>query len=129
MARQGSGALGTAAGGEPDAKLPSTFLVERSLPAMSDRHRLALQHALEEASRRLTLAGSPVRYLGSTFVPARSRCYSIFEAASVDAVRAVNEAALVPYIAINEAIDSPVTARASRSRPASQRADPARNWR
>ena len=101
---------------EPDAKLRSTFLVERSLSARSDRHRLALQHALEDASRRLTLAGSPVRYLGSTFVPARSRCYCMFEAASPDVVQAVNEAALVPYITINEAIYIPVTAPGSRRR-------------
>ncbi len=118
MARQGPDRLRTAAGREPDAKLRSTFLVERTLPEMSDRHRLALQHALEEASRRLTLAGSPVRYLGSTFVPTRSRCYCMFEAASVDVVRAVNEAALVPYITINEAIDIPVTAPGSRRRKA-----------
>ncbi|HET7419174.1 MAG TPA: DUF4242 domain-containing protein [Candidatus Dormibacteraeota bacterium] len=84
---------------------PTTYLVECNLPVPSEKHRRALQRAVQDASTRLTASGSPVRYLGSLFVPARSRCFSIFEAVSIDAVRAVNEAALVPYIAINEAID------------------------
>ncbi len=83
------------------------YIVERSLPALSDKHRSALQYALREASRRLTASGSPVHYLRSTFVPARSRCYCYFEAATRDRVRAVNEAALVPFIAIDEAIELP----------------------
>ena len=88
----------------------TTYLVECSLPVLSDKHRLALQDALEDASRRLSASGSPVRYVGSTFVPARSRCFCLFEAASLDVVRAVTEAALVPHIAINEAIDFRATA-------------------
>lgn len=83
----------------------TTYLVECSLPVPSEKHRRALQGAVQEASQRLSASGSPVRYLGTLFVPDRSRCYSIFEAVSIDAVRAVNEAAMVPYIAINEAID------------------------
>jgi len=96
-----------------------TYLVECSLPVPSDKHREALESAIEEASRRLTASGSPVRYLGSLFVPARSRCYSLFQAASLDVVRAVNEAALVPYIAINEAIDLRLTGFKSNKRKAS----------
>lgn len=83
----------------------TAYIVERSLAGMSAGHRSAMQYALREASRRLTAAGSPVRYLGSTFVPARSRCFCRFEADSLEAVKAVNEAALVPFVAINEAID------------------------
>jgi len=85
----------------------AAYIVERSLPGLSDKHRSALQDALREASRRLTASGSPVRYLGSTFVPARSRCFCLFEAATRDVVRAVNETALVPYIAIDDAIELP----------------------
>jgi Protein of unknown function (DUF4242) len=83
----------------------TAYIVERALPGLSARHRSAMQYALREASRRLTSSGSPVRYLGSTFVPARSRCFCLFEAANLDLVKAVNEAALVPYLAINEAVD------------------------
>lgn len=85
----------------------TAYIVERSLPGLGDKHRSAMQYALDEASRRLSASGSPVRYLGSTFIPARSRCFCLFEATSPDVVRAVNEAALVPYIAINEAIELP----------------------
>ncbi len=87
----------------------TVYIVERSLPGLSEKHRSALQYALGEASRRLTTSGSPVSYLGSTFVPARSRCFCLFEAASLDMVRAVNEAALVPYIAIDEVIELPAS--------------------
>lgn len=89
----------------------TAYIVERSLPGLSDQHRSALQYALGEASRRLTASGSPVRYLGSTFVPARARCYCLFEATSPELVKAVNEAALVPFLTINEAIELPAPAR------------------
>ncbi len=85
----------------------TAYIVERSLSGLTDKHRSAMQDALGEASRRLTAAGSPVRYLGSTFVPSRSRCFCLFEATNPDVVRAVNEAALVPYNSINEAIELP----------------------
>ena len=89
----------------------TSYIVERVLAGMSARHRSAMQYALQEASRRITNSGSPVRYLGSTFVPARSRCLCLFEAKSLDTVIAVNEAALVPYLTINEAIDLRVSNR------------------
>jgi hypothetical protein len=87
----------------------TAFIVERSLELLSEAHRVAFQHALSEACRRLTASGSPVRYLGSTLVPARSRCFCLFEAASIGVIRAVNEAALVPYTNIEVAIDLPAT--------------------
>jgi uncharacterized protein DUF4242 len=100
----------------------TAYIVERSLPGLSDKHRSALQYALGEASRRLTASGSPVRYLGSTFVPVSSRCYCLFEATDPEIVKAVNEAALVPYLTINEAIELPAPARKPnrRRRPATR---------
>ena len=89
----------------------TAYIVERVLAGMGARHRSEMQYALQEASRRITTSGSPVRYLGSTFVPARSRCFCLFEAETLDTVIAVNEAALVPYLTINEAIDLRVTNR------------------
>ncbi len=94
----------------------TAYIVERSLSGLSHKHRSAMQDALWEASRRLTVSGSPVRYLGSTFVPARSRCFCLFHATSPDVVRAVNEAALVPYISINEAIELPAARRRPQDR-------------
>ncbi len=103
------------------------YIVERSLPGLSDKHTSALQYALGEASRRLTASGSPVRYLGSTLVPALSRCYCRFEATSLELVKAVNEAALVPFLTINEAIELPARERrpARKRRQATRLAKPA----
>lgn len=97
------------------------YIVERSLPGLSDKHRSALQYALEEASRRLTASGLRVLYLGSTFVPARERCFCLFEASSADIVRAANEAALVPFLTINEAIELPAVGPNGRRRRATAR--------
>jgi len=82
-----------------------TYVVERCLPGLTERHLATMQVALTEASRRLTASGSPVYYRGTTFLPTRSRCFCLFEARSVERVKAVNETAQVPFVAINEAIE------------------------
>jgi hypothetical protein len=82
----------------------ATYLVERSLPGLTNKHLIALQHALTEASRRLSASGSPVHYRGSTFLPARSRCFCIFDASGIALVKTVNETAQAPFIAVEEAI-------------------------
>lgn len=82
-----------------------TYVVERSLPGLTKKHLATMQVALVEASRRLTASGSPVYYRGTTFLPTRSRCFCLFEASSVERVKAVNETAQVPFVAINEAIE------------------------
>ena len=81
------------------------FVVERSLPGLSIRHLTVLQHALAEASRRLTASGSHVRYRGTMFLPSRSRSICLFDAPSADLVKLVNETAQVPFVAITEAIE------------------------
>jgi hypothetical protein len=48
-----------------------------------------------------------VRYLRSVFIPGDSRCFCLFEAASADAVRRVNDSAGLPYSAVSEAMDLP----------------------
>lgn len=88
-------------------KVP-VYLVERSLPGLTNKHLAAMQHALTEASQRLTTSGTPIRYRGTTFLPSRSRCLCVFEASKADLVKAVNETAQVPYVAINEAVELPV---------------------
>ena len=80
------------------------YLVERRLPGLSSRHLYTLRHALTETSTRLTGSTASVRYLGSTFIETGSRCFCLFDAPNADLVRAVNETAQVPFIAIDEAI-------------------------
>jgi len=85
-----------------------TYVVERNLLGLTEKHVATMQVALAEASRRLTASGSPVHYRGTTFLPAQSRWFCLFEASSVDRVKAVNETAQVPFVAINEAIRRPL---------------------
>ena len=82
-----------------------TYVVERSVPGLIEKHLATMQVALAEASRRLTASGSPVFYRGSIFLPSQSRCLCFFEATSVDRVKAANATAQVPFVAINEAIE------------------------
>jgi hypothetical protein len=49
--------------------------------------------------------GAPVRYIRSTFVPESGACMCLFEAASADAVKRVNERAKLPFDRIVEALD------------------------
>jgi Protein of unknown function (DUF4242) len=87
----------------------AVFVVERSLPGMSLEHLAAAHRALAECSRRLSSGDDQVRYLRSTFAPARARCLCVFEATSGDLVRRVNEVAQVPFVSIDEAIEFEVS--------------------
>jgi hypothetical protein len=64
-----------------------------------------MRRAAGEACSTSSAEGRPIRYVRSTFTPGESRCRCLFEAASADLVREVNEAAQVPYSRIILALE------------------------
>jgi len=86
---------------------PGLFIVERRLPKISQRQLAVLQAALISAASRFTARGDGVRYLRSIFLARQDRLLSLFTADSLDAVRAVSEASLVPFASIEPAIELP----------------------
>ena len=81
------------------------FMVERRLPATDEAGPAMLHAALTETTRRAAARGEPVRYLRSAIIPRQQRLLSLFEAGNADIVRAVNEAALVPFVSIEPVFD------------------------
>jgi hypothetical protein len=92
------------AGGPATARL---FIVERRLPNISQQQLAVLQAALTTAASRFSTRGDSVRYLRSIFLARQERLLSLFSADSPDAVRAVNQAALIPFASIEPAIELP----------------------
>lgn len=81
------------------------FMADRDLPGITMDQLAAAQKAAIDTSERFTADGRPVKYLRSTFVPAESHCMCLFEADDAETVRAVNEAAKIPFTRIVEAAD------------------------
>lgn len=83
------------------------FIVERRLPNVSEHQLAVLLAALTSAAGRFTDRGDGVRYLCSIFLARQERLLSLFAAERLETVRAVNEAALVPFASIDPAIELP----------------------
>jgi hypothetical protein len=90
---------------------PGLFVVERRLPKVSDHQLTVLQAALTSAVSRFSARGSGVRLVSSIFLARQQRLLSLFTAESLETVRAVNEASLVPFASIEPAVELPNTDR------------------
>lgn len=81
------------------------YLVDWTLPPAKLADLRAAHRAIDEAGRRLTADGEPVRCLHSTYVPAQRRWLCIFSAVSDDAIRKAHEIAQLPVPRVVEAVD------------------------
>jgi hypothetical protein len=89
---------------EPGASL-LMFVVDRTLPGISDTSLAELQRLLHEAARRMSSTGNAIRYKRCIYMPEEERCICLFEAADLAAVRNVNEIAQVPFRRVSSAIE------------------------
>lgn len=82
-----------------------TFMVERSLKGISMDDLGAAQKAAIGAAADMSRAGTPVKYLRSTFVPETGACMCLFSADTAASVKALNEKAKLPFDRIVKAMD------------------------
>jgi hypothetical protein len=89
----------------------AVYMVERELPGITPEQLAGAQRAAISTSQQFTDEGKQVRYIRSTFVPDEAKCMCLFEAATRQLVREVNESAKLPFTRIVEALDlTPVAA-------------------
>jgi hypothetical protein len=83
----------------------SVFMVERSLSGISMEDLGGAQKAAIQKGEEMTAAGTPVRYVRTTFAPEDGRCMCLFEAQSSEDVRRLNDEAGLPYDRVVPAMD------------------------
>jgi Protein of unknown function (DUF4242) len=81
------------------------YLVDRAVHGATMERLEMLRKRTEEACRVVAMQGKHIRYLRSMFAPGDSRCECLFEAASSELVREVNDASGFAYERIVLAID------------------------
>lgn len=83
----------------------SVFMVERSLGGISMDDLGGAQKAAINKGEEMTAAGTPVRYIRTTFAPEDGRCMCLFEAQSSEDVKRLNDEAGLPYDRVVPAMD------------------------
>ncbi len=89
----------------------AVYMVERHLPGITMEQLAAAQQAAIRTGQEMSGAGTPVRYIRTTFVPGEHRCMCLFEAASPEPVKQLNDRAGIPYTRVVEALDLTPAAR------------------
>jgi hypothetical protein len=85
----------------------TAYLVERYLPGLSETDLAAALDRARETCAELTAGGSPIRYLGSTFLPDEEACLCRFDADRAETVVRANELAEVPFARVTPAVSIP----------------------
>jgi hypothetical protein len=81
------------------------YIVERIVPGLTAELLAETQRCLAQATRRVAGDGPAASYLRCISIPEQDRCLDLFEAASADTVRRINDIAQVPFRWIAEASD------------------------
>lgn len=85
----------------------TAYLVERYLPGISQSDLAAALDRARDACAQLTAGGTPIHYLGSTFLPDEEACLCRFDADRPETVVRANELARVPFARITPAVAMP----------------------
>ena len=83
----------------------TVYMVEREIKGIAMSDLAAAQQRAIETSKKYAAAGTPMRYIRSTFVPADGRCMCLFEADSAENVKRLNEEAKIPFTRVIGALD------------------------
>ena len=81
------------------------YMVERSLKGIAMDQLAAAQQRAIGTAEEMRAAGTPVRYIRSTFVPESVQCLCLFSADDAGQVRALNEKAGIPFDKVVAALD------------------------
>lgn len=85
----------------------TAYLVERYLPGLSEADITAALDRARATCAELTAGGTPIRYLGSTFLPDEEACLCRFDADRPETVVRANELAAFPFARITPAVAIP----------------------
>jgi hypothetical protein len=81
------------------------FMVERSLKGIPLEQLAAAQQRAIRTAADMSAAGTPIRYIRSTFVPDSGQCMCLFESGDAQAVEALNRQAEIPFTRVQPALD------------------------
>ena len=83
----------------------SVFMVERDLKNISLEALAGAQKAAISKAKEMSVTGTSIKYIRSTFAPDDGRCMCLFDAASDTDVKRLNDEAGLPYSQIVPALD------------------------
>lgn len=83
----------------------SVYMVERDLKGITMEALAGAQKAAIATAADMRARGQNISYVRSTFAPEDGRCMCLFDAESADQVRALNDAAGLPYNQVVAALD------------------------
>lgn len=83
----------------------SVYMVERDLKGISMEALGGAQKAAIGKAKEMSADGTAIRYIRSTFAPEDGRCMCLFDAASDEDVKRLNDEAGLPYHRVVPAFD------------------------